>query len=105
MCRRCAGGKTPIDDASLQGDFLTETADKFQKSSSDMEALNSAKKVSEIQDISAYDAIYIPGGHGVLSHFRFKARWCVHVCFTCVPSSPAVYVQTLERCIANLQNR
>lgn len=65
------GGKTPIDDASLGGDFLTETADKFHKSSSDMKALNSAKKVSEIQDISAYDAIFIPGGHGAAIDLPF----------------------------------
>lgn len=65
------GGKTPIDDVSLQGDALTETASKFHQSDSDMEALNAAKKVSEIKDTSVYDAIYIPGGHGAAIDLPF----------------------------------
>lgn len=54
---------------SIQGDALTETAKKFH--SSDMEALNNAHKVSSIQDVSIYDAVYIPGGHGAAIDLPF----------------------------------
>lgn len=60
-----SGGKVPMDEASLSGDFLTDAAKKFQGDSEAVKALENTVPASEISDISKYDAIFIPGGHGI----------------------------------------
>lgn len=59
------GGPIPIDAASLEGDFYTAEAKRF------LEADDAAKlqlehsvKLDDVTEPEAYDAIFLPGGHG-----------------------------------------
>jgi putative intracellular protease/amidase len=60
-----SGGKIPLDEASLSGDFLTDTAKKFQSDAEASKALENSKSAVDITDTSAYAAIFVPGGHGI----------------------------------------
>ncbi|MDP4084634.1 MAG: type 1 glutamine amidotransferase domain-containing protein, partial [Bacillota bacterium] len=53
------GGKAPIDDRSLEGGVPQEVLDTAKY-------LESTVKLEDIKDASAYDAIFMPGGHGTM---------------------------------------
>lgn len=59
------GGKIPLDEASLSGDFLTETAKRFQADVEASSALKNSSIASSVGDVFPYAAIFIPGGHGI----------------------------------------
>jgi len=52
----------------MSGDFLTPAADSFLKSDEASAAAKSSKSLSEVLsgDLSSYDAVFLPGGHGVV---------------------------------------
>lgn len=59
------GGKIPLDEASLSGDFLTDAAKRFQADSEATKALENSVPATSVSSIDEYAAIFIPGGHGI----------------------------------------
>jgi putative intracellular protease/amidase len=59
------GGKIPLDEASLSGDFLTEAAKKFQGDDEAVKLMENSVAAKDVTDTSEYAAIFIPGGHGI----------------------------------------
>ncbi|MDP4084504.1 MAG: type 1 glutamine amidotransferase domain-containing protein [Bacillota bacterium] len=53
------GGKSPVDERSLQGDTPQEILDTAKY-------LENTLKLDEISDASKFDAIFLPGGHGTM---------------------------------------
>ncbi|WP_223068662.1 type 1 glutamine amidotransferase domain-containing protein [Paenibacillus caui] len=53
------GGKSPVDSNSLQGEVPAEIMDTVKH-------LENTVKLDEIGDISRFDAIFLPGGHGTM---------------------------------------
>ncbi|WLR54642.1 type 1 glutamine amidotransferase domain-containing protein [Mesobacillus subterraneus] len=53
------GGKAPVDDRSLEGEVPQEILDTAKY-------LENTMKLEDVQDASAYDAIFMPGGHGTM---------------------------------------
>ncbi|MCM3005078.1 type 1 glutamine amidotransferase domain-containing protein [Priestia koreensis] len=53
------GGKAPVDDRSLEGETPQEILDTAVY-------LENTLKLEDIKDASAYDAIFLPGGHGTM---------------------------------------
>ena len=60
-----AGGKPPLDPKSELPDFKTRATERFDHDSTAQAALAQTKKLSEI-NLSDFDAIFFPGGHGPL---------------------------------------
>lgn len=60
-----SGGKIPLDEASLSGDFLTESAKRFQADSEAVKAMENSLAAKDVTDTSKYAAIFVPGGHGI----------------------------------------
>ncbi len=60
------GGEAPIDLLSMKTPFTTEYTDKFLKDSVAMFAAKHTRKLRNI-DYSTYDALFIPGGYGLLT--------------------------------------
>lgn len=61
-----AGGKIPIDEASLNPPFRTEEVDKFLEDEALKNMLDNSEPVSAISGTDAFDAVFIPGGHGAV---------------------------------------
>lgn len=59
------GGQPPVDPNSEAEEALTETTQRFRKDTHAKEALASTKKLGDV-NMSEYDAIFYPGGHGPL---------------------------------------
>ncbi|KAG6556501.1 hypothetical protein Mapa_001827 [Marchantia paleacea] len=60
------GGKIPLDEGSLAEGMVTPEVKTFLKEDSLRSYLENTKPVSEFKDAAqSYDAIYLPGGHGV----------------------------------------
>ncbi len=59
------GGKPPVDPNSEVEEALTETTRRFQTDAHAKEALASTKKLNDV-DMSDFDAVFYPGGHGPL---------------------------------------
>lgn len=53
------GGKAPVDDRSLEGDVPQEMLDTAIH-------LENTLKLDSIADVSIFDAIFLPGGHGTM---------------------------------------
>ncbi|MDT2046214.1 type 1 glutamine amidotransferase domain-containing protein [Bacillus sp. 1780r2a1] len=53
------GGKAPVDDRSLEGDVPQEMLDTAIH-------LENTVKLDSIADVSIFDAIFLPGGHGTM---------------------------------------
>jgi len=62
------GGKPTVDDASLQGDALTETAKRFQEDADAQAKFAATMPLSDVQ-AADYQAIFLPGGHGTCVDF------------------------------------
>ena len=62
------GGEVPMDDASLNPPYLTKEAEKFILDDAAMQLVSESKPISSI-DFLAYDAIFLPGGHGTCVDF------------------------------------
>lgn len=60
-----SGEKTPIDPLSLLTKNITPSNRKFNNDSVVRKALESPKKLRDI-DVQDYDALFFPGGHGPL---------------------------------------
>lgn len=62
-----AGGEAPIDPRSLTEDVTkdTESVKRFQLDDAAMEKIRNTPSVATI-NLSKYDAIYLPGGHGAM---------------------------------------
>mmetsp|Transcript_2216 Transcript_2216/g.5632 ORF Transcript_2216/g.5632 Transcript_2216/m.5632 type:complete len:231 (-) Transcript_2216:121-813(-) len=58
------GGEIPMDEASLNPPFLTKEAEKFILDDECMALVSESKPVTTVTDFTAYDAIFMPGGHG-----------------------------------------
>lgn len=59
------GGKIPIDAGSMSDQFRTPEVDKFYQDESLSKILDDSVALPTIQPTGpAYDALYIPGGHG-----------------------------------------
>ncbi|XSG81725.1 MAG: type 1 glutamine amidotransferase domain-containing protein [Methyloligella sp. ZOD6] len=60
------GGKAPIDPRSLEPEGGTpESVTRFKADEKASTALENTKPISEI-DVSKYDAVFLPGGHGTM---------------------------------------
>lgn len=59
------GGQPPIDPSSESDDAQTESTKRFYKDKETQETLSSTLQLSEV-DQKDYDALFYPGGHGVL---------------------------------------
>jgi putative intracellular protease/amidase len=53
------GGKAPVDDRSLEGEVPQEILDTAKH-------LENTLKLDEISDVSKFDSIFMPGGHGTM---------------------------------------
>jgi putative intracellular protease/amidase len=53
------GGKAPVDERSLEGEVPQEILDTAN-------LLENTVKLNDIQDITKFDAIFLPGGHGTM---------------------------------------
>lgn len=53
------GGKAPVDARSLEGETPQEILDTAQH-------LENTVKLDDLKDASAFDAIFLPGGHGTM---------------------------------------
>lgn len=53
------GGKAPVDDRSLEGEVPQEIQDTAKY-------LENTIKLEEINELDAFDAIFLPGGHGTM---------------------------------------
>ncbi|MQR97487.1 type 1 glutamine amidotransferase domain-containing protein [Fictibacillus phosphorivorans] len=53
------GGKAPVDDRSLEGEVPQEILDTAKY-------LENTIKLEEINELDAFDAIFLPGGHGTM---------------------------------------
>lgn len=60
------GGAIPLDPTSALGDALTPDAARFAGNPDAMHALEGSKHVEDISSADSYDAIFIPGGHGIM---------------------------------------
>lgn len=64
------GGKVPFDPSSTSGDFLTKEAAAFLNDPTTMDLVASTKSIAEIlsapEDLKSFDALFIPGGHGIV---------------------------------------
>ena len=63
------GGTIPFDPSSTSGDFLTSDADAFLKNSEAQEAVAHSKSVAQVLEegnLEQYDAVFLPGGHGIV---------------------------------------
>lgn len=60
------GGEPPADPCSLKED--AESMKRFQKDSAAMAKLKSTTKIDDV-DVSAYEGIFLPGGHGTMWDF------------------------------------
>lgn len=59
------GGAVPIDAASLEGDFYTPEAKRFLEADDAAKLqLHHSVKLDDVKEPEAYDAIFLPGGHG-----------------------------------------
>jgi len=63
------GGKPPVDQGSLQGDFYTESAKKFNAAGSEEAKLLSETQVFADCKPEDYDAVFFCGGHGTCGDF------------------------------------
>ncbi|MGD6818605.1 type 1 glutamine amidotransferase domain-containing protein [Metabacillus sp. 84] len=54
------GGKAPVDDRSLEGG---ETPQEILDTAKHLE---NTMKLEDIEDLSIYDAVFMPGGHGTM---------------------------------------
>ncbi|WP_152208009.1 type 1 glutamine amidotransferase domain-containing protein [Marinobacter changyiensis] len=57
------GGQPPVDPASEAEEALTATTRRFEEDAHAKESLASTKKLADV-DMSQFDAIFYPGGHG-----------------------------------------
>lgn len=62
------GGDAPIDPASLEGDWLSDTGRRFLEDESAVAKLRSTPSIDTV-DAAAYDAIYMVGGAGTAWDF------------------------------------
>lgn len=89
------GGKVPMDPASMEGDFFTETAKKFAQENSSL--LDNTPAVSALKS-EEYDVVFFPGGHGpvfdgsLASDFITKS-YAAGKILSSVCHGPAVFVQ------------
>jgi putative intracellular protease/amidase len=61
-----AGGKVPLDPHSLnEAGGNPASVDRFLKDAAAMAKVESSKKITEIS-ADAYDAVFLPGGHGTM---------------------------------------
>jgi putative intracellular protease/amidase len=58
------GGKIPLDPTSMKPENLTSHAQTFLDSSEDMKLLENSVPIAGLKSDN-FDAIYIPGGHGI----------------------------------------
>mmetsp|Transcript_27386 Transcript_27386/g.74071 ORF Transcript_27386/g.74071 Transcript_27386/m.74071 type:complete len:227 (+) Transcript_27386:1452-2132(+) len=66
------GGEIPLDQVSLQGDFLTEAARRFLNDDTCKQQLKASVPLSNIK-FNEFDAAFIPGGHGACVDFPDNA--------------------------------
>ena len=59
------GGQSPIDPKSELPDFQTPVTERFNADKETQEALTNTTKLASVNQ-SDYDAIFYPGGHGLL---------------------------------------
>lgn len=59
-----AGGKVPLDEGSLNAPFRTEEVDTFLAGDSTKGLLDDTTAVDKVSP-EGFDAVYVPGGHGV----------------------------------------
>ncbi len=60
------GGEPPADPASLKEP--SESVKRFQKDDAAMKKLKATQKIADV-NVSDYDGIYLPGGHGTMWDF------------------------------------
>lgn len=60
-----AGGKPPVDPASLGDDFKTNDTRRYERDAEAQAFLANTKKLDDVQ-ASDFDAVFYPGGHGPL---------------------------------------
>ncbi|KAG1676650.1 hypothetical protein FOA52_008780 [Chlamydomonas sp. UWO 241] len=58
------GGVVPFDDASLNPPFVTPDVEKFRSDETAMLLVTKSKVLSEVKAVD-FDAVLLPGGHGV----------------------------------------
>eukprot|EP00884_Botryococcus_braunii_P005476 jgi/Botrbrau1/1492/Bobra.178_3s0047.1 len=60
------GDRIPVDDASLEQDMKGEATVKFLQDESAQKDFKNPVPVKDVKSIDDYDAIYVPGGHGIV---------------------------------------
>jgi putative intracellular protease/amidase len=60
-----AGGKVPLDPASLGGDETPQSDQRFNEDPQARGILENTRSVDQV-DFGAYDAVFLPGGHGTM---------------------------------------
>lgn len=68
------GGKIPVDEASLADGALTAEAREFQADPDCVKVLEDSVPLDSITDLSQYDAIFLPGGHGTVFDLPKNAK-------------------------------
>ncbi|KAF5827888.1 class I glutamine amidotransferase-like protein [Dunaliella salina] len=66
------GGEIPLDQGSLQGNFLTEAARKFLDDETCKQLIKASTPISSIK-FEEFDAAFLPGGHGACVDFPSNA--------------------------------
>ena len=61
------GGEIVFDPASTSGDFCTPEAAAFLKGEETAALIKNTKAIGDFsdEDLDTYDAIFVPGGHGI----------------------------------------
>lgn len=67
------GGEIPFDESSLEKPYLTTEAEKFMLDDECMKLVTASKKLADV-DVSEFDAIFMPGGHGTCVDFPGSAE-------------------------------
>ncbi len=67
------GGTAPVDALSLEPENQTASTRRFAADAKAQQALASTQKLADV-DVSAYDALYFPGGHGTMEDFPVDAH-------------------------------
>lgn len=67
------GGVVPIDEASTQGDFFTESCKRFLEEGG-QDVLNNSLGMGDVA-VDQVDAVFLAGGHGTYGDFELLAQW------------------------------
>jgi len=68
------GGEMPVDPRSLEGAAVTDSVVRFQEDAKAQKLFSNTIPLSEIEDSSQFDAVFLPGGHGPMWDLANSAK-------------------------------